>query len=437
MPWTVADVDGFKKGLTPKQKETWVAIANAALERCREERGKDCEKNAIIRANGAVEEAMESATDRIKQAVADLWALPQTIQAAFEAAEAELGDALNEPEPVAEPAEALALEGDVVSLVERAVRDDSTATVKIIAPGWGTSGYYSPELLARDGPKVFTAGTKMFWDHQTRSEEAERPEGRLDSLAGELITDALWQEDGADGPGLYADAMAFGRYTSAVNELAPHIGVSIRAMGRAKRGTAEGRKGAIIKELTAAKSVDFVTVPGAGGKVLELFEAARNAPQPEKETAVDEQQAQELRDANAALTEQVETLTSENARLQEALLQNEAEALVRETLAEADLPEPARERLQKALAGSPVIVDGELDREAYTAQIQEAAQAEKDYLASVVPQNDTSGEISGLGETPQPESGTTLKESFKTMWLNLGKSEAEAEQLATDAAKGR
>jgi hypothetical protein len=179
-------------------------------------------------------------------------------------------------------------------------------------------------------------------------------------------------------------------------------------MGRAKRGTAEGRKGAIIKELTAAKSVDFVTVPGAGGKVLELFEAARNAPQPEKETAVDEQQAQELRDANAALTEQVETLTSENARLQEALLQNEAEALVRETLAEADLPEPARERLQKALAGSPVIVDGELDREAYTTQIQEAAQAEKDYLASVVPQNDTSGEIPGLGETLQLESGTAL-----------------------------
>jgi len=58
MPWDVGDVDKFKKGLTDKAKRQWVAIANAALSRCLEEGGADCDRRAIIRANGAVEESM-------------------------------------------------------------------------------------------------------------------------------------------------------------------------------------------------------------------------------------------------------------------------------------------------------------------------------------------------------------------------------------------
>jgi len=33
MPWTVEDVDRFKKGLTKTQKKRWVKIANAVLRR--------------------------------------------------------------------------------------------------------------------------------------------------------------------------------------------------------------------------------------------------------------------------------------------------------------------------------------------------------------------------------------------------------------------
>ena len=104
----------------------------------------------------------------------------------------------------------------------------------------------------------------MHWDHQTATEEAERPEGSLTTLAGELISDARWQDSGQAGPGLYADAKVFGPYQEAVNELAPHIGVSIRASGRTKQGEAEGRKGPILEQLVAARSCDFVVTPGAG-----------------------------------------------------------------------------------------------------------------------------------------------------------------------------
>lgn len=56
MPWTVSDVDKFKKGLTNEQKKKWVAIANKALAVCRKQDGADdleCEVKAIKQANGS------------------------------------------------------------------------------------------------------------------------------------------------------------------------------------------------------------------------------------------------------------------------------------------------------------------------------------------------------------------------------------------------
>jgi hypothetical protein len=175
--------------------------------------------------------------------------------------------------------------GEFVPLEERALQRDGTVPLKIIAPGWGSSGYYPAEVLERDGPKVFKSGLKMYWNHPTATEEAERPERDLRDLAGELVSDARWDANGPKGPGLYAQAKVFEGYKGAVEELAPHIGVSIRAVGRARAGEADGRQGAIIEQLVQARSIDYVTEPGAGGKVLQLFEAAR--PQ-EQETPIKE-----------------------------------------------------------------------------------------------------------------------------------------------------
>ena len=61
MPWGVGDVDRFKKGLTPKQKEQWVAVANSALSDCLKKGGSQstCEGRAIRMASGVVKESAD------------------------------------------------------------------------------------------------------------------------------------------------------------------------------------------------------------------------------------------------------------------------------------------------------------------------------------------------------------------------------------------
>lgn len=56
MPWTKADVDKHKKGLSDAKKEQWVAIANSVRQKCLDDGGseEDCDAKAIRQANGAV-----------------------------------------------------------------------------------------------------------------------------------------------------------------------------------------------------------------------------------------------------------------------------------------------------------------------------------------------------------------------------------------------
>lgn len=76
MPWVVADVEGFIKDLSDKQKETWVEVANGALDRCLKAGGKSdvCDASAIKQANtvaGVLKESEETVSlrEKIKEAL--------------------------------------------------------------------------------------------------------------------------------------------------------------------------------------------------------------------------------------------------------------------------------------------------------------------------------------------------------------------------------
>jgi hypothetical protein len=52
--------------------------------------------------------------------------------------------------------------------------------------------------------------------------------------------------------------------------------MSIRAKGKARKGMIDGVEMPIIESIDKALSVDYVTLAGRGGKVIDMVESARN-----------------------------------------------------------------------------------------------------------------------------------------------------------------
>lgn len=325
------------------------------------------------------------------------------------------------------------LTSDLIPLLERAIGKDGTFPLKVIQAGWGSSGYYPADVLQRDGPKVFPSGVQMHIDHPSLSEARERPERSLQTLAAVTVTPAEWQENGPAGPGLYAQAKAFGNYAPLIEELSPHIGVSIRAAGHFKPGEAEGRKGPVITSLERGDSIDFVTRAGAGGKVLQLMESARSGPSTpprEERRTMREPIPNPTPGQIGDLQESLTRLQEENRRMRERELLRDGADLIQRALAGYPLHEMSRSRLAEDLvAHLPLTEAGEIDREKLTTQIQEAAQREADYLSRVV----GAGQVRGMGssvvaeELTEAQARTRLEDSFRLS----GMSESAAKLAAS------
>jgi|GEM_PF-5604204 len=72
MPWTVADVDRHKRGLTDAQKRQWVRIANSALASCLRRGGSQssCDASAIRQANGVVGHSKSDVQNNVEKLIA-------------------------------------------------------------------------------------------------------------------------------------------------------------------------------------------------------------------------------------------------------------------------------------------------------------------------------------------------------------------------------
>ena len=326
------------------------------------------------------------------------------------------------------------LVGEIVPLVEKAVRKDGSFPVRIIAPGWGSSGYYSEAVLKRDIPKVFPAGTHMHFDHPTVTEARERPERSVKTIAAVTTSVPVWQAQGPAGPGMYAEAKARTPYRADIEELAPHIGVSIVASGHRKTGMAEGKKGPVIESIDAGGSIDFVTQAGAGGQVISLFEAARGRATSEPIAEGDDVSEQELKEARDALAEALrerDTERSETARLREGAILREARDVVATALAKVEgLPDMTRDRLLEATAKNPPTKDGALDAAALEEAVAKAVRAEVEYLAKVT----GSGRITGMGSAA---GDAQVKESEARIGAATARAFGLSEAEAKVAAGGR
>ena len=344
------------------------------------------------------------------------------------------------------------------------------ARVRIIKPGWGSSGYYHESMLMRDAERVYSPGTQMFLDHPSAKEEKERPERSIRDLGGVLIGGVKYEKDGPIGPGVYADVLTFKANGARdfLTEIAPFIGISHRVLGKSKTGEAEGKKGPIIESLDKAISVDYVTVPGAGGGIVQFLESWRKTgkvqigDQEQQEDDTMEITAEAVRKnptimkelREAILAEQEEGGSKEEelmAQIEEykkkiAELEAELEGMKeKETVGEAmriatvevgktALPEVTKQRLVESLPAKIAMKDGKLDTEKFQESIKEAVKVETDYIAKLT----EAGKVRGFGGKPSDQNGkATLKESFKDAFLAMGMSKEEAEKKAIIAAEGR
>lgn len=351
--------------------------------------------------------------------------------------------------------------GDRVQLIESAIAADGTARIKLIdADRWGSSGFYGADVLKRDGPLAFPSGTKMFIDHDTPAEENARPEGTITRLAATLQEDAHFERDPKHGAGLYAMIKVREILRKDLDDIAPAIGTSIRANGKAIMGEAQGKRGPIITSLTPSplNRVDFVTIPGAGGKILPLFESLRtraseqpasNQPASEQpaslaandsisnELGANEMTDDQIREAvTSAVSAAVQPLQDEVTRLREAAVLREAHDVVSAHLrAIAGLPQMTRDRLLPAITATATIKEGALDRAALLAQADAMIRAEADYLTGL-----GAGRIVNLGESGAPPAASdpaktaeAAEAELNGIFANWGMSESAAKI----AARGR
>jgi len=301
---------------------------------------------------------------------------------------------------------------------------EGAALIKLISPGWGTSGYYSPEMLKQYGPTAWPKGTHMFINHATAEERAKRPERDVKDLAAVLESDARWIQNGPRGPALYADARYGTNYAPLIKEFSKDIGVSIYATGERVAGEAAGQKGLIVTKLDPAtanphNSVDFVTRAGRGGEIVSLFEAAGRGPVAiptrKDQTKMTKEEIQALITESqqpfvariAAAEAKVTATEADNARLREALALQGARAFVEARLKPLNLPDLTKQRLVESLQMRAVVKDGALDTAAFTAVIDAEAVREAEYLGHFIPA------VRGAGTpaTPPDPKDTAVEEA--------------------------
>ena len=373
----------------------------------------------------------------------DLPAVKRKIRAAYRSLDVPEDDM---PKWVRE-SEARTLITEFIPLTEATVTAKGRGQVRIIKPGFNESKtrYYPRELLARDY-KVFE-GNKMFADHPTEAEERARPEGSIRNWVATLENVRVRDTDGA----LVGDYTVIEPWMEA--KLAKlrdagqldKIGVSINAVGSASRQKIDGVETNFVERLVVSRSVDFVTEPGAGGRV-EIFEAndptldvdlvdiarlkerrpdlvkvieddARSILIKEaKRMSEQDEKIKELEGQKVALTQENENLKGKLTETDKAKAKAEAQARIKEAVGKAELPDAARARLLESFK------DAESDK-----GIASAIKGEQDYIAALA----EAGKVKGMGpsgsEADPAKAHKELVESFK----RTGMSDKEAEIAAS------
>lgn len=346
------------------------------------------------------------------------------------------------------------------------VNDEGIAQVLMINEGQGSSAYYEKEQLARDG-SAFDGGL-VFIDHPGRQESKDRPERSLKDLVGPIVGTPTFDENGSEGPGLYAGVKVAPWWKPFLEHHGPDIGASIRAGGSVRYEEKGGKRVKVCEKFNPGAGFDFVTQAGRGGKMVAqaLDEAGKSVDAWMSEEAfvesdgrseearflewmdrtdsgegedMSEKLQTQLTEANAKLETQQEVLDEsgkENARLTEALALREGRDIVDAALNDpkVKMPDATRLRLAESISKATPIVEGKVDRPALEKLIAESIESELKYITEIAPKGQYGvkgmGESASGGEEDDEEAHTKLFETKKAEYMRKFRDEGKATRAA-------
>lgn len=237
MPYSGPNDTKIPSHVPAGKRAQWVRVWNSTFAACQKAGGEDCEGRSFRAANGVIKKRAQESRESDRRMGTHILA-------------------------------------ERIELLENTLNaDDKTVGVVLIRPGWSANGrYYSRDVLAKAAPLF--EGVKAYANHPTR-EQLKRGEGRsvLD-ITGDYTNVHI-----GEGGELRATRHVYGKAGEAVWPLIeravttqrPVIGVSINALGKAGKGSAEGRDGVIVESIEIANSADDVDAPAAGGKFESLL----------------------------------------------------------------------------------------------------------------------------------------------------------------------
>lgn len=284
-----------------------------------------------------------------------------------------------------------------VSLAE-ATYDAKKGEVVAVLIEAGTNeakGRHYPVNTIKEAAPQF-AGLKMYINHPTAQEQQQRPERDLRDWAS-TITES-WFDDGK-ALGRISVHQGWLRDLLGDGVARQHVGLSINTRGITHQAKIDGKDRQVVEKILVERgeqgrmsSVDWVTEPGARGRVVEVFESRRTdmdnlqliqlsdlkTARPDLVEAI---RTDALAEGRAAATKELEgqmdtklteTVTKMDDRLTKVearALRAENEAAIRKTLGGSKLPQAFQEEVVEALAGQTFETSEKLT-EAVQAKVQ-------------------------------------------------------------------
>lgn len=271
--------------------------------------------------------------------------------------------------------------------------------VVVIRSGASMNGVYYSDAVLRESVARFE-GAKVFAKSNDTHIKGERPD--INKVAG-WLSDVKFVEGKATDTGhLQGRLNMVGKVElrEAMVEAWKRgkkdlVGLSIDAIGKAKAATAPFREGAkrIAQSITKVLSVDLIVDPSAGGGLVRLVESANPEEQsemalkdkmqakvkakfPTLDVAALDDDALEARYAEAVQPEPIvgtlEVKHGDEPVTREELRMIECRANARNTIAQAKLPQAAKDKLQADFGKRERFVEADVDA---------AIAAEREYLA--------------------------------------------------------